>query len=63
VDARLGAGHDEGALRFAEALRPKLIVPMHWWGEESVALNFAAKPMPEGVRAVALTKPGQSIEI
>ena len=58
VDARLGAGHDRGALRFAGRLRPRILVPMHWWGDGRVARAFAGQPMPSSVRALALTQPG-----
>lgn len=61
VDPRMGEGYDEGALRFAEAIRPAVLIPMHFWDQPQAALDFAEKPMPEGVRVIALTMPGQEI--
>jgi len=63
VDPRLGKGHDEGAILFAEAVRPRYIIPMHWWGDAAVALAFSKKQMPQGVTALALTEPGLPVEI
>ncbi|MEA4898092.1 MBL fold metallo-hydrolase [Bacillota bacterium Meth-B3] len=63
VDPRMGENADEGALRFAERIRPKLIIPMHFWDQPRFAERFAEQKMPEGTRAVALTEPGASIEL
>jgi len=63
VDPRMGEGLGEGALRFAEVIRPQWLIPMHWWDDASTAIAFANKSMPEGVRALALTEPGQPVEI
>ena len=63
VDQRLGEGHDEGAMLFAEAVRPRYLIPMHWWGDAAIALAFAKKHMPQGVNALALTEPGLPVQI
>lgn len=63
VDARLGEGHDEGALRFARAVRPRLLLPMHFWDREGVARAFPARQMPAGVAAKALTRPGERARV
>ena len=63
ADPRLGEGYDEGAMLFAEAVKPRYIIPMHWWGETAVALAFSKKQMPQGVNALALTEPGLPIKI
>lgn len=63
VDPRMGDGYDEGALRFAEAVRPGTIIPMHFWDRPDAARSFAEKCMPEGVRAVCLTRTGETLEI
>ena len=54
---------DQLAERFAERIRPKLIIPMHFWDQPRFAERFAEQKMPEGTRAVALTEPGASIEL
>jgi L-ascorbate metabolism protein UlaG (beta-lactamase superfamily) len=63
VDPRMGADCAEGALRFAEAIRPRVLIPMHFWGEDEVARAFARGPIPGGVLAYALTRPGESIDL
>ena len=60
VDPRMGDGHDEGALEFARRVKPSVIIPMHFWDRPDAALAFCAKSMPDGVRAVCLTEPGES---
>ncbi|MBQ8953892.1 MAG: MBL fold metallo-hydrolase [Clostridia bacterium] len=62
VDPRMKTAYDEGALRFAAAARPRLIIPMHFWNEPGAALAFARKPMPPGVSARAMVEKGGSIE-
>lgn len=62
VDARLGAGHDEGAARFIGHAKPKYFFPMHWWDDTQVATGFAARQF-EGTQIIALTSKGQRIDI
>ncbi len=63
IDPRMGEGADEGALRFAELIRPKLIIPMHFWDQAQAAEAFGKKAMPDGVRAAALVRSGEWIDI
>lgn len=61
VDPRMKGDCAEGAMRFAELVRPRLLVPMHFWDQPRSAEDFAQRAMPSGVRALALTTPGQQI--
>lgn len=61
ADPRMGEGYEEGAVRFAEALRPGCLIPMHFWNRPEAALMMKEKPMPEGVRLIVLTQPGESV--
>jgi L-ascorbate metabolism protein UlaG (beta-lactamase superfamily) len=63
VDPRLGEGHDEGAMLYVEAVKPRYLIPMHWWGDAAAALAFSKKHMPHGVNALALTEPGLPVKI
>lgn len=63
VDPRIGEGHEEGALRFIEALRPKYFVPMHFWDQPGAAEAMKQKEMPEGVNVVVMTRPGETVSI
>ncbi|MEG0985416.1 MAG: MBL fold metallo-hydrolase [Clostridia bacterium] len=61
VDPRMKTDCAAGALRFAEAVSPKLLIPMHFWDKPRTAIEFARQPMPSGVRAVALITPGEQL--
>ena len=63
VDDRMGAGHDEGADMYIERIHPRVLIPMHWWGRKAVAEAFARKHRQDSVRVVALTEPGQAIDL
>lgn len=59
VDPRLGARCGEGAIRFARRVRPRVIIPMHWWEDPEAARRFAeSAALPPGTAARALTSPG-----
>jgi L-ascorbate metabolism protein UlaG (beta-lactamase superfamily) len=60
VDPRMLEGYDEGALMFAERVKPSVLIPMHFWEDKEAPRAFCAKQMPQGVRAVSLTRPGES---
>lgn len=63
VDPRMGEGHEEGAMRFIEVMKPKCFIPMHFWKQPEAALNMKTKQLPEGVSVYALTKPGEWTDI
>ena len=63
VDDRMGAGHDEGADMYIERIHPRVLIPMHWWGRKAVPKAFARKHRQDSVRVVALTEPGQAIDL
>ncbi len=60
VDPRMSEGHDEGAMLFAERVKPSILIPMHFWDKPEAAQAFCGRAMPDGVRAVCLTRPGES---
>lgn len=63
VDDRLGAGHDEGADMYIARIRPRALIPMHWWDRPAVARGYAEKHAGSGTRVIALTEPGASIDL
>ena len=63
VDDRMGAGHDEGADMYLRRIRPRVLIPMHWWGRPEVALAYADKHAGGPCRVIALTGPGQTIQL
>jgi L-ascorbate metabolism protein UlaG (beta-lactamase superfamily) len=63
VDPRMGEGHEEGALRFIEAVRPCNFIPMHFWDEPGAAQAMKQKELPEGVSVIVMTRPGETVSI
>ncbi|MBQ6373158.1 MAG: MBL fold metallo-hydrolase [Clostridia bacterium] len=63
VDARMGAGHDEGADMYMRRIRPKVLIPMHWWDRPDVARNYAEKHAGGSCRVIALTQPGETVDL
>jgi L-ascorbate metabolism protein UlaG (beta-lactamase superfamily) len=59
VDPRMGADYDEGARIFMAEIKPRVMIPMHWWENAAAARAFAA----QYANVRALTVPGESIEI
>lgn len=63
VDARMGAGHDEGANMYVQRIAPKILIPMHWWGRPEVAEAYARKHAGAPTRVIAMTQPGSTIDL
>lgn len=62
VDPRMGEMHDAGALYFLMHVKPRVFIPMHWWGRADVAIEFARRNKQKHTEIIALTQPGQSIK-
>lgn len=62
VDPRLEEFYSLGADYFAEQLKPKMLVPMHFWGKYATTSAFAEKYRNSEMAAVALTHKGQEFE-
>ena len=61
VDPRLGMLFDAGANYFMLTLKPRLLLPMHFWGRSDVIVEFARRSRTRETEIVALTAPGQAI--
>lgn len=61
VDPRMGEMYDAGALHFLMHAKPRVMIPMHWWGRTDVAIDFARRNRSKYVEIVALTRPGETI--
>ncbi len=59
VDPRMGGGYAEGAEMFLSRIRPRILIPMHFWDHPEAATGFAK----EHGNVRALTRPGETIEI
>jgi len=62
LDPRMGELYDAGALHFMMHAKPRVFIPMHWWGREDVALEFARKNRSWRGEIAALVKRGQSMK-
>ena len=43
VDARQGLMYDAGANYFIMCVKPRLLIPMHFWGRAEIAMEFARR--------------------
>ena len=57
VDPRQGSMYDAGAGYFAMAVKPRLMIPMHFQGRDDVALEFVRLNRSRRTEMVALTRP------
>lgn len=62
VDPRQGPLFDAGANHFILAVKPRLLIPMHWQGRGEVAVDFARRARTKQTEVLALTHPGETVE-
>ena len=63
VDPRLGMLFDAGANYFMLTVKPRLLLPMHFWGRSDVIVEFARRSRTRETEIVALTSAGQAINL
>lgn len=63
LDPRMGRMYDAGAVYFQMHVKPRLMIPMHFWGRNQVAAEFVRRNRTHHVEMVALTKPGETITL
>ena len=63
VDPRMGGLYEAGANYFVMAVKPRLMIPMHWQGRAEVALSFARKGRTRYTEVLALTHPREQAEL
>lgn len=61
VDPRMGMLFDAGVNYFVLTAKPRLLLPMHFWGRGDVMTEFARRSRTRDTEIVALTSPGQAI--
>lgn len=61
VDPRMGEMSDAGALYFLMHVKPRVMIPMHWWGRDAVSREFSRRNRSRHVEIVALTVPGETL--
>lgn len=63
VDPRQGQMYDAGANYFILSTKPRLVIPMHFWGSVSTADEFARRGNTSETMVTALTRSGEYMEI
>jgi hypothetical protein len=63
VDPRMGMLFDAGANYFILTGKPRLLLPMHFWGRSDVIAEFARRSRTRETEIVALSSHGQSIAL
>ena len=63
TDPRLGLLFDAGANYFLLAVKPRLLIPMHFWGRGDIALEFARRSRCRQTEIIAMTQSGEKIEL
>ncbi len=63
VDPRMGMHFDAGANYFMLTVKPRLLLPMHFWGRSDVMVEYARRSRTRETEIIALTAHGQGIEL
>lgn len=63
TDPRLGLLFDAGANYFLLAVKPRLLIPMHFWGRGDIAEEFARRSRCRQTEIVAMTHEGEQIHL
>lgn len=61
VDPRLGMMFDAGPNYFAMVMKPRLMIPMHFWERPEVIREYARRSRSAQTEMIALTTPGDMI--
>ena len=61
ADPRLGLLFDAGANYFLLAVKPRLLIPMHFWGRSDIAFEFARRSRCRQTEIIAMTQYGEKI--
>ncbi|MDR3051278.1 MAG: MBL fold metallo-hydrolase [Oscillospiraceae bacterium] len=63
VDYRLGTLYDAGANYFTMAVKPRVLIPMHWQDRPDIAQEFARKNRSPRVEIIAMTERGACLRV
>lgn len=63
VDPRQGRLFDAGANYFIMAVKPRLLIPMHFFGRVEVAAEFARRARCRQTEVLAMTRPGEKLRL
>lgn len=63
VDPRQGRLFDAGANTFILSVKPRLLIPMHFWGRAEIAVEFARRARCRETEVLAMTRYGEQIRL
>ena len=63
VDPRQGRLFDAGANYFILSVKPRLLVPMHFWGRAEIAEEYARRARCRQTDVIAMTRFGEQIRL
>lgn len=63
VDPRQGRLFDAGANFFILSVKPRLLVPMHFWGRAEIAEEYARRARCKQTEVIAMTRFGEQIRL
>ena len=63
LDPRLGGMFDAGINHFVMAVKPRLVIPMHWQERPEVALEYVRRGRTKYTEILALTKPRERADL
>ena len=63
VDPRQGRLFDAGANYFILSVKPRLLVPMHFWGRAEIAEEYARRARCKQTEVIAMTRFGEQIRL
>lgn len=63
VDPRQGMMYDAGANFFILTMKPRVFIPMHWQDRPEVAVDYARRARNNQTEVVAMTRPGEVVEL
>lgn len=63
VDPRQGRLFDAGANTFILSVKPRILLPMHFWGRAEIAVEFARRARCRETEVLALTRYGEQIRL
>lgn len=63
VDPRQGRLFDAGANYFILSVKPRLLIPMHFWGRAEIAVEFARRARCRATEVIAMTRYGENVRL
>ena len=63
VDPRQGQMYDAGANYFIMSVKPRLLIPMHYWGRADLANEFARRSRSRQTEILPMTRVGEKIQV